>query len=227
MNIPERYKMNMGVLTEEDLETLQKIEVIIVGLGGLGGYMVNQLIRLGVINMTLIDFDSFSESNLNRQLFSNRSVIGKYKVDVIYEELKKINPNAAIKCIKKKVQDIREISGDYIIDCVDNIETKIYLSKLSKSLNLPLLHGACGGWYGQVGWINSKCSLIEELYLDEEKGIEKELLNPPFIVNAVASIMACEFVKMIKNDPNTVLNELLMIDLIDNVMVRSGGSKYD
>ena len=223
MNIPERYKMNMGVLSEEDLEILQRIEVVIVGLGGLGGYMVNQLIRLGVINLTLIDFDTFSESNLNRQLFSNRSVIGKYKVDVIYEELKKINPNAAIKCIKKKVQDIKDISGDYIIDCVDNIETKVFLSKLSEKHNIPLLHGACGGWYGQVGWMSPECTLIEDLYTGEEKGIEKELLNPPFIVNAVASIMASEFIKMIKKDSSTIIDELLIIDLLNNEVVKSGG----
>jgi len=49
------------------------------------------------------------------------------------------------------------------------------LSKLSNKLNIPLLHGACGGWYGQVGWINPSCTLIEELYGDEETGLEKIL----------------------------------------------------
>ncbi len=227
MNIPERYIMNMGVLSKEDFNKLQLIDVIIVGLGGLGGYVANQLIRLGVLKMTLIDFDTFSESNLNRQLFSNVNNIGEYKVDVLCGELKKINPLASIKCIKKRIQDINDLSGDYIIDCVDNKETKIYLSKLSNKLNIPLLHGACGGWYGQVGWMSPKCTLLEELYGDEEKGLETVFLNPPFIVNAVASVMVSEFIKMIKNDSHVVLDQILLIDLLDNIVTKSGVVKND
>jgi molybdopterin/thiamine biosynthesis adenylyltransferase len=219
--------MNMGVLCGTDLNKIHQVKVIIVGLGGLGGYFVNHLIRLGVLNMTLVDFDYFSESDLNRQLFSNTHNIGNYKVDVIAKELELINPEVSIKRIKKRVQETDHISGDFIIDCTDNKETKIYLSKLSSKLNIPLLHGACGGWYGQVGWISPSCNLIEELYGDDESGLEKILLNPPFIVNAVASIMTSEFVKMIKEDSHLVLDELLLIDLLNNVIIKSGGSKHD
>jgi len=227
MIIPDKYRMNMGVLSGSDLNKIQQIQVIVVGLGGLGGYFVNQLIRLGVLKMTLIDFDYFSESDLNRQLFSNTLNVGDFKVDVIAKELEIISPEVSIKRIKKRAQEIDYISGDYIIDCTDNKETKIFLSKLSNKLNIPLLHGACGGWYGQVGWINPSCTLIEELYGDEETGLEKILLNPPFIVNTVASIMTSEFVKMIKNDPHVVIDELLLIDLLDNVIIKSGGVSHD
>jgi molybdopterin/thiamine biosynthesis adenylyltransferase len=227
MSIPERYIMNMGVLSKEDFNKLQQSDVIIIGLGGLGGYVANQLIRLGVIKMTLVDFDIFSESNLNRQLFSNIENLGKYKADILCNELKKINPLAELNCVKKRIQDINDLKGDYIIDCVDNKETKIYLSKLSNKLNIPLLHGACGGWFGQVGWMSPSCTLLEELYGDEEKGLETELLNPPFIVGAVASFMVSEFVKMIKNDAHIVLNELLIIDLLNGIVVKSGVGKYD
>lgn len=227
MSIPERYIMNMGVLSKEDFNKLQQSDVIIIGVGGLGGYVANQLIRLGVIKMTLVDFDTFSESNLNRQLFSNIENLGKYKADILCNELKKINPLAELNCVKKRIQDINDLKGDYIIDCVDNKETKIYLSKLSNKLNIPLLHGACGGWFGQVGWMSPSCTLLEELYGDEEKGLETELLNPPFIVGTVASFMVSEFVKMIKNDAHIVLNELLIIDLLNDIVVKSGVGKYD
>ena len=227
MIIPEEHRMNMGVLSEADYKKIQSLHIVVVGLGGLGGYFVNHLIRLGVLNMTLIDYDYFSESNLNRQLFSNTQNIGEYKVDVIAKELSLINPKASILSIKRRVQDIDEISGDYLVDCTDNKETKIYLSKLSNKRHMPLLHGACGGWYGQIGWVSPSCNLIEDLYGAEEAGLEKILLNPPFIVNAVASIMASEFVKMIKNDPHIVLDELLLIDLLNNVTIRSGGQRND
>jgi len=222
----ERYKMNMGVLNEDDLKKLQTLKVVIVGLGGLGGYLANQMIRLGLLHVTLIDFDRFTESNLNRQLFSNMNNIGEYKVDVIAKELKKINPKAKIIVKREKIQDLDFIEGDYLIDCSDNKETKIYLSRLSQENKIPLLHGACGGWYGQVGWMSPSCTLLEDLYSDEEKGLETRLLNPPYIVNAVASVMVSEFIKMIKNHANVMMDEILFIDLLDNDFWTSGGHKH-
>jgi len=226
VKVPIRYKMNMGVLNTQDLLKLQEIEIIIIGLGGLGGNVVNQLVRLGVQRMTLVDFDRFSESNLNRQLFSNMNNIGKYKVDVISKELKKINPNVSIKIVKKRIQDVSNLLGDYMIDCVDNIEAKIYLSKLSNQLEIPLLHGSCGGWYGQVGWISPKCTLIEDLYRNEDKGLEDDMLNPPFVANVVASYMVSEFIKMIKNSSKIVLDNILFIDLLENVLIKLGDNKH-
>ena len=225
MNIPKRYQMNMGILNKQDLNRLQTIEVVVVGLGGLGGNVVNQLVRLGVKRLTLVDFDVFSESNLNRQLFSNTSNIGQSKVDVISQELKKINPDLYLKIFRKRVQDITDISGDYLIDCVDNIETKIYLAKLSKQLGIPLLHGSCGGWLGQVGWISPTCTLIEDLYAGEEKGLEDDMLNPPFTPSVVASVMVSEFAKMIKNRLDVIMDQILFIDLYENTLVRLGGHK--
>jgi molybdopterin/thiamine biosynthesis adenylyltransferase len=226
MKVPVRYKMNMGVLNYQNLMKLQQTEVIIVGLGGLGGNVANQLVRLGVKHMALVDFDSFSESNLNRQLFSNTENVGECKVDVISNELNRIDPDATIRVIKKRIQDVDHVVGDYLIDCVDNKETKIYLSKLSNQLGIPLLHGSCGGWYGQVGWISPQCTLLEELYGDGEKGLEADLLNPPYVVNVVASYMVSEFTKMIISSSKVVLDELLMIDLFDNNLIKSGGKSH-
>ena len=222
MSVPIRYKMNMGILSENDLVKLQEIKVIIIGLGGLGGYVVNQLVRLGVCQLILIDFDHFSVSNLNRQLFANMDNIGESKVDVIFRELKKINPNISIKIEKKRIQDVKNLKGNYMIDCVDNIDTKIYLSKLSNQLDIPLLHGSCGGWYGQVGWISPKCTLIEDLYGKEEKGLEDVLLNPPYVVNVVASYMVSEFTKMVTCRSKTMLDAILFIDLYENTLIKLG-----
>jgi len=226
MTIPVRYKMNMGVLSKQDLLKLYKLEVIIVGLGGLGGYVANQLVRLGVKHITLVDEDRFNESNLNRQLFSNEKNIGEYKVEIISRELNRIDSDASIKILKKRIQDVDDISGNYLIDCVDNQETKIYLSKLSEQLDIPLLHGACGGWYGQVGWISPKCTLLEDMYGNGEIGLESDLLNPAYVVGVVASYMVSEFTKMIMDSPKLVLDELLMIDILDNSIIKSGGKNH-
>ena len=137
MNIPVRYQMNMSVLNKQAFHKLQQVKVIIIGLGGIGGHFANQLLRLGVKKMVLVDFDRFTETNLNRQLFSKVENIGEFKVDVISNELKKIDPKASIEIIRSRVQDIDHLEGDYLIDCVDNKETKIYLSnQLNLFLNL-------------------------------------------------------------------------------------------
>lgn len=222
MNIDKRYDMNVGVLTEEAIHRLNDITVLVVGLGGLGGNVVNQLVRLGVKNFILVDFDRFTESNLNRQLFSNTDSIGRLKVEVVSRELKMIHPLLQISKYASKIQDIEVSEIDYIIDCVDNIETKVYLSKLSSKTEKYLLHGSCGGWYGQVGWQSPRSTLIEDMYQSGE-GLEKELLNPPFTPSAVASIMVSEFAKFILNDKNTVVDDILLIDLLHNEIRRVKG----
>ena len=225
LKIPLRYEMNMGVLNQEELNKLSHIKVAIIGLGGLGGNVANQLLRLGVKHMILVDYDCFDESNLNRQLFSAMDNIGKFKVDIIADSLKLIDPNINLKLYKEKIQEVCDFKADYIIDCVDNIKSKIYLSKLSSKLNIPVLHGSSGGWYGQVGWMSPKCTLIEDMYGEAKSGLEEKMLNPPFTVSIVASYMVCEFTKMIKNSSQIVLDELLLIDLLDYSVLRTGANK--
>jgi molybdopterin/thiamine biosynthesis adenylyltransferase len=202
-----------------------KSKVLIIGLGGLGGYIVNGLVRLGVHNLTLVDFDSFDESNLNRQLFSKRNNIGHSKVDVTKKEIYLINPKCEVTSINKRIQDIEfEKFGnyDYIIDAVDNIESKIYISKLGTKLNIPVLHGACAGWYGQVGWMLPNCYLISDLYENKQFGMEKELSNPPFAPAFIGAVMVSEFLKMSLNSDTLVYNELILVDLYNNTIINTG-----
>lgn len=217
----DRYQMNYGVITKEEQAVLVSKKIVIVGLGGLGGNLANQLVRLGAINLILVDHDSFVGSNLNRQLFSNEKNIGLSKVEVVKEELEKINPKVRIEKHYKRVQNVTFADIDYIIDCVDNMETRVYLSQLSKQLNKPLLHGSCGGWYGQVGWVSPSSTIIDDMYASG-KGLEKDLLNPAFTPALVASFMCSEFVKMIKRCPTMVQDELLLIDLYNNVLMKTG-----
>lgn len=226
--IPKQFLGNMGILDYKDFLKLQNSKVVIVGLGGLGGNLANNLVRLGVKNLILVDFDIFDESNLNRQLFSNITTIGKSKVDILKNVLEEINPLCSILVLSKHIEDIpidHFIDCDYLIDAVDNPQTKIYLSKLSTELDIPLLHGSCGGWYGQVGWILPGNLLLEELYTKGLKGLEEEILNPSFTPSAVAAVMTSEFVKMIKDLEETTTNELLLIDIFNNTLLKTGQSK--
>ena len=223
MEQPERYESNLGVLSDEDILQIQDITVTIVGLGGLGGNVANQLVRLGVKRWILIDFDRFSMSNLNRQLFSTIDVLGRRKVEVVSQELLRIDPTIVIELHASHVEELNNIETDYLIDCVDDPKTKRYLAHLASELHVPLLHGSCGGWYGQVGWILPGCTLLDDIYKNDQAGLEQTLRNPSFTPAVVASYMVSEFVKMVQKNPDTVVNELLLIDLFNNTLLLSGG----
>jgi len=223
--IHRQFQYNLGILSEKEFVEIQQSHILIVGLGGLGGHFANNIVRLGVKQITLIDFDCFDISNLNRQLFSSHENISKYKVDILHNELLKINPNCTIKTIINKVEDVDKDAFsdiDYIIDTVDSPQTKVYLATLSTTLDIPLLHGACAGWYGQVGWILPGCNLLEETYDGVNPGLERELHNPSFTPNAIASYMTSEFVKYIQESDETIINQLLLIDLFNNTTMKTG-----
>lgn len=224
-NIPKQFSQNFGVMNQDDYDVLSKSRVLIVGLGGLGTHVVNGLVRLGLTLLHLVDYDRFETSNLNRQLFSNLDNIGSFKVDVVKEELHKINQECNITVVRSHIQevpfsDIKQF--DYVIDAVDDIETKIYLSKLAEKWNVPLLHGACAGWYGQVGWIMPQNHLLEQLYELEAVRLDKAWMNPPFTPAITASYMIAEFLKMIQQSPDTVINELLLIDVFQHSLLKTG-----
>ena len=119
---------------EEGIEKLRNSKVIVFGVGGVGSYTVEALARSGVGYITMVDFDEISESNINRQLHSLRSTIGKSKTDVMKDRILDINPDCEVELIKKLVyKDFDEIFEfennryDFVVDAIDVIGSKINL----------------------------------------------------------------------------------------------------
>ena len=124
-----RFSMMVG---EEGIEKLGKSRVIIFGVGGVGSYTVEALVRAGVGQITMVDFDEISESNINRQLHSLRSTIGKSKIDVMKDRILDINPDCKVELVKRLVyDDVDEVLGnnkyDFVVDAIDVIGSKINL----------------------------------------------------------------------------------------------------
>jgi molybdopterin-synthase adenylyltransferase len=215
----DQYVENFGILSEKAFNQIQTLNVMIVGLGGLGGHLANTLTRLGVNHLFLVDFDTFSISNLNRQLFSNHYNIGLSKVLSIKDELLKIQPNIEVKTYIKRIEDIQisELKHiDIIFDAVDHILTKLYLEKLASDLSIPFIHGAIAGYFGQIGFMMPGSHILSDLYQNQTKGIEKELRSPSFTPAIIANMMVSEFVKWISNKDTTLVNQLMMIDLLNH-----------
>lgn len=138
-----RFSMLVG---ESGIEKLNSSHVIVFGLGGVGSYVVESLARSGIGEISLVDFDEISESNINRQLHSLYSTIGKPKVDVMKERILDINPECKVHVIKKllfknvkELFDNNSIKYDYVVDCIDVIYSKIELIEYCKSNNLNII----------------------------------------------------------------------------------------
>lgn len=135
----DRLELLIG---EENVEKISKINVLIVGIGGVGGTALEALVRSGVKNITIIDKDVFSESNLNRQILSTRDSIGLYKVDVGINRCKSINPDVNITGLKINLDEknVNELEYfDYIIDACDDINAKLALMQYANKNNINLI----------------------------------------------------------------------------------------
>ncbi len=211
-----RYQDNYGVIDSKIYNKIHQQVILIVGLGGLGGYLANGFARLGVKKIILVDHDRFETKNLNRQLFSTSENLKRFKVSIVKEAIDSINPNVEVTAIEHQVQSIEDhhfIGVDWIVDAVDDIETKCYLEALCHRFNKPLLHGAIGGWFGQIGIIESHRRILKQLYERKQNGAEMSQKSPTFIPGVVAHMMLAEWVKYHINKHNSLTNSILFIDL--------------
>jgi len=217
-HIPTRYLSNLGTFGRVGQKRLLSVKVTVVGLGGLGGYVIEQLARSGVGAIIAIDNDRFEESNLNRQLFADSTAIGRSKVDVAKDRVLKVNDAVKFFGYGSKVEDLpAEVYNgvELIFDCLDQIYSKLYLEELATRLNVPLIHGAIAGWYGQVAVIWPASKLLSKIYSYQKIGIEKKLGNPPFTPAVASGLMVSEGIKVILGHKQRK-NEILFFDLLNN-----------
>lgn len=215
-----RYKRNIGALTIAEHEKLKHFKVCVVGCGGLGGYTIEMLGRIGVGYITAIDGDVFDESNLNRQILCEENNIGTSKAKKAKIRMEKVNSNISINFIydfldKKNTKNMLK-NHDIVIDALDNIKTRFLLQESCEELEIPLIHGAIEGWYGQVCTIFPGDKTLNNIYKNKEKELDIKLGNPSFTPANIASIQVSEAIKVLLNKGEILRKKLLIIDLLYN-----------
>ena len=182
----DRYCRTRFLLGEDGINKLKNAHVAVFGMGGVGGYVVEALARSGIGALTLVDHDTISKTNINRQIFATEDTIGKDKVTVAEERAKIINPRIRIHA--KKTFYLPETAGefnfaeyDYVVDAIDTVTGKMMLIQAAKTANTPIISSMGTGnkldpTAFQVGDISetSVCPLARIIRKEcKKRGIEK------------------------------------------------------
>ena len=131
------------LIGKEGIEKLQKAKVAIFGIGGVGSFVVEGLVRAGIEKFILVDNDIVDLTNLNRQVIATRKTVGKPKVEVAKERILEINPNANVEIYQEffmpESKDVFDNTVDYIVDSIDTVTAKIELVMRANKLNIPII----------------------------------------------------------------------------------------
>ena len=217
----DRYARNQMAISKDEQDLLAKKRVAVCGCGGIGGYVVEMLARIGVGTLVLIDCDAFEITNLNRQLLSNAGTIRCRKVQIAAQRVATINPTVKTICYDKELgrdnaRDLLE-GCDIVVDALDSYQARIAVEKCCSTLNIVLVHGAIGGWCAQVSTILPGSCAFALIYPNGvNTGIEKTQGNPAFTPAFAASLEVTECIKVLTGKGEALYGKLLVADLLHN-----------
>ena len=137
----ERTQMLLGADT---LNLIKKKKIIVFGVGGVGGFTLEALVRSGIQTIAIVDYDIVDITNINRQIIALHSTVGRKKVEVMEERIRDINPGAEVRAYGERLTDdsidsFRLNEYDYIVDAIDDIPAKLLLIKTANQLNVPII----------------------------------------------------------------------------------------
>lgn len=218
--LPARYQRNRKAMTVSDQLTLFRSSVAVIGCGGLGGYIVEELARLGVGRIVVVDPDVFEEHNLNRQLFSSPANLGHAKVEAALKRVTMVNP--AVTLVPIRTAFSLENGSDLLagcsiaVDALDSIQVRLELAEVCTALGIPLVHGAIAGWFGHVTTQFPGDDALQTIYRSWKsgKGVEETLGNPSFTPAVIASLEVAEVCKLLLHQGTNLRGRQLIIDLL-------------
>lgn len=214
-----RYQRN-GIITNDEQTLMKQKKVCVIGCGGLGGYIIEMLVRFGIGNLTVVDGDVFDATNLNRQLLSEMATLGKSKAFTAAERIERIDPTITVNVVamfldQENALDILK-GHDVIVDALDTNDVRSIVMEACRKLEVPLVYGAIGGWYGQVSTVFPEDDFVRNHLMGTvNKGIEKHIGNPAFTPACIASIQVAEVVKVLIGRGELLRERIMFIDLLN------------
>ncbi|ADU62339.1 MULTISPECIES: HesA/MoeB/ThiF family protein [Pseudodesulfovibrio] len=214
--LPTRYLRNMHSITPEAQTRLLRSTVAQVGLGGLGGTIFEQLLRLGIGTLRIADGDNFEESNLNRQTLCDMDTIWRSKAQAARLAATRINPSITVDARHEFLTADtfpHFLAGcDLAIDALGGLTHRLTLQQCAAKANIPLVTGAIAGWTGYVAVIMPGQTGPAQ-FMGQDNGAEEKLGCPAPSVCTVATLMAAEAVRMLRGDVSPLAGKMLLMDL--------------
>ena len=225
----------MSIVTRSEQERFKDAKITVIGCGGIGGETIEMLARMGVGELILVDKDAFDLSNLNRQTLATLNDLGLDKSAVAKEKVRVINPYVKVTTFNEHVDqtNIDKIIGnsDIVIDALDNVLTRVIVSRKAKENGIPYIHGAIHGTLGQITvFLPNSEKTYEEMFNLPSLGKEltEETIDalknvtsgvPPVIgptPNLIGCLEAFEAYKIVTGVGKvTVAPKILTFDLLD------------
>ena len=224
----------MSIVTRSEQQRFKDAKITVIGCGGLGGETIEMLARMGIGNLVLVDKDAFDLSNLNRQTLASLPDLGLDKSAVAAEKVRLINPYVHVDTFNEHVdqENIDKVIGDsdIVIDALDNVLTRVIVSRKAKEKGIPYIHGAIHGTQGQITVFLPNTKSYEEMFNLPSLGkdLTEEVMNdlknvtsgvPPVIgptPNIIGCLEAFEAYKIITGVGKvTVAPKILTFDLLD------------
>ena len=225
----------MSIVTRSEQERFKDAKITVIGCGGIGGETIEMLARMGIGELVLVDKDAFDLSNLNRQTMASIADLGLDKEAVAAEKVRLINPYVKVTTFNEHVDqsNIDKVIGDsdIVIDALDNVLTRVIVSRKAKEKGIPYIHGAIHGTLGQITvFLPNSDKTYEEMFnlpslgkeLDDETVAALKNVTsgvPPVIgptPNLIGCLEAMEAYKIITGVGKvTVAPKILTFDLLD------------
>ncbi|WP_027368036.1 HesA/MoeB/ThiF family protein [Desulfocurvibacter africanus] len=216
--MPRRYLRNQGNLSVEGQLRLLASRAAMVGLGGLGGHVLEILARMGVGCIRAADADVFEEHNLNRQLLSTQATLGMPKAEAAVLRVHDLNPAVTVEALQDYL--IEETLPKFLdgaqlaLDCLGGLASRLALQRAAAMAGIPLITGAMAGLTGYVAVVRPGQPGPAE-FLGQGSSAEDTLGTPAQSVAVVASLLAAEAVRLLTGKPSPLAGGMLLIDLAE------------
>lgn len=214
------FERNVPAVSQAEQLLLSRKKVLVIGCGGLGGYMIEYLTRLGIGDITAVDGDVFETSNLNRQLNSTPALIGSSKATAAAERVKTISPGTCITPVQaffdetnaeELIQD-----QDLVIDALDNLSSRFLMEDVCEKQRVPFVHGAILGWSMQITTGLPGKRVLHKIYgtSQEQSRIDASCKTSLAMTPAAcAAIQATEALKLLTGHEPSLSGRLLIFNL--------------
>lgn len=214
--VPERYARNLMTFSPEEQRTLFESKVALIGLGGLGGHLLEALARAGVGTINACDGDLFEPSNLNRQLLATENSLSLKKSEAAFELIRRINPAVFLdvhsEFLEGKDFDDFIADADVVVDCLGGLSHRLRLKEAACTAGVPMVTASVAGWAGIVSTVYPG-GVSPADFFGENDGLEEVLGTPsPAILTAVG-IQSAEVLKLLSGKGSALGGKALMFDL--------------